>query len=337
MNPYELHSFNAAVALAQNGQKAQAQAIFVDLGGKYPNDSNVLLWLAFTSNDLSRARACLDRVAVRDPANPALAAAWSWLISEEAKQMPTPPIISYAYQAQAAPQFSYSPATPSAQAQPGYSNSTYFSSTYGSSYDYEPTAPVPMQPQTWTKAELGPETAIVKPKKLTFFSAPVMLTLLLVGLLAFVLIAFIGPFGWLFGIDTVVAKGLPVYTNARRITLSEPDRAALLQTFQQGFGNSAGVVSKISCFEVYAIPQAERASALSYYDNEIKRQGWSAVPNGLRRGSVNIVAYRKDWLMFTLSGGSFMPDDKILGKAQYKVKPGDLVLMAVGVELDSLK
>lgn len=82
----DLQYFQQAVALAQAGRKAEAHVILTQLAQFHPDDSNLLLWLAFTSNDLAQSRALLERLMVLDPANPALGGAFDWLKAEEAKR-----------------------------------------------------------------------------------------------------------------------------------------------------------------------------------------------------------------------------------------------------------
>ncbi|MEI6045666.1 MAG: hypothetical protein WCS37_15070 [Chloroflexota bacterium] len=77
--------FNQAILFAQSGQREKARAIIVQLLRSEPNDPNLLLWLAFTSNKLEQARLALSKVRVIDPANPSLPDAESWLLQQEAQ------------------------------------------------------------------------------------------------------------------------------------------------------------------------------------------------------------------------------------------------------------
>lgn len=81
----DLQYFQQAVEMARAGRKVEAHTILVQLAQFNPDDSNLLLWLAFTSSDLAQSRAFLERLMVLDPSNPSLSSAMDWLKSEEAK------------------------------------------------------------------------------------------------------------------------------------------------------------------------------------------------------------------------------------------------------------
>lgn len=51
MKEPELSQFNQAIALAQAGHKQDAYDLFSSLRQHYPQDLNLLLWLAFTTPD----------------------------------------------------------------------------------------------------------------------------------------------------------------------------------------------------------------------------------------------------------------------------------------------
>jgi hypothetical protein len=88
MQPAELEKFNQAVALAQAGRKQEARSLLAELLRTYPNDPNVLLWFAFTTDDLNQSRLALEKVRALDPANPALPGAESWLAQQQAAMAP---------------------------------------------------------------------------------------------------------------------------------------------------------------------------------------------------------------------------------------------------------
>lgn len=92
MLPGDLQTFNQAVWLAQSGGKQEAHALLRQLAEAYPDNPNVLLWLAFTSDNLTQARFTLDRVALLEPSNPVLADAYNWLGQAEgsARSVPVP-------------------------------------------------------------------------------------------------------------------------------------------------------------------------------------------------------------------------------------------------------
>lgn len=91
MQGAELEKFNQAVALANAGRKAEAQAILAQLVTLYPEEPNVLLWYAFTSDDLSQAEIAIERVRLLNPLNPALPQAESWLAQQLTANSPVSP------------------------------------------------------------------------------------------------------------------------------------------------------------------------------------------------------------------------------------------------------
>lgn len=86
MQNADLESFNHAVELANTGRKQEARAILAQLLRTYPNDPNILLWLAFTTEDLNQSRQAIQKARMIDPNYPALAGAESWLAQQEQKQ-----------------------------------------------------------------------------------------------------------------------------------------------------------------------------------------------------------------------------------------------------------
>ncbi len=84
--PDYLTRFNQAVALNNTGRKAEAHLMLKDLLPAKPGDSNLLMWLAFTSEQMSEARGWLNKATEIDPNNPSRASAKNWLAGEEARQ-----------------------------------------------------------------------------------------------------------------------------------------------------------------------------------------------------------------------------------------------------------
>lgn len=84
MQSADLESFNQAVVLANAGRKQEARTILAQLLGNYPNDPNVLLWFAFTTEDLNQSRQAIQKVRFFDPNHPTLPGAESWLAQQEA-------------------------------------------------------------------------------------------------------------------------------------------------------------------------------------------------------------------------------------------------------------
>ena len=92
MNQQDLAQFNQAINLAQSGQKQTAYNLLSQLAkqGDNSQDSNLMLWLVFTSPNLVEAAQTLDYATRRDPNNPSLTAAREWLVTERAKEFNPP-------------------------------------------------------------------------------------------------------------------------------------------------------------------------------------------------------------------------------------------------------
>ena len=95
MNALDTQTFNQAVALANSGQKREANRQLKSLLQTNPTDGSLLLWTAFTSSDLNEAGDLLGRASAVDPGNASLPGAKQWLTAERAKlptlaPMPTP-------------------------------------------------------------------------------------------------------------------------------------------------------------------------------------------------------------------------------------------------------
>jgi hypothetical protein len=89
-----LERFNTAVRLAQAGKKVEAHSKLKELEIIRPNDSNLLLWLTFTTQDIKAARQWLQKLRQLDPQNPSLVGAYRWLAEEEYKN-PTRQALSF--------------------------------------------------------------------------------------------------------------------------------------------------------------------------------------------------------------------------------------------------
>jgi hypothetical protein len=92
MQPADLIQFNQAVEQLNSGTKAEAYRQIKQLSSKYPDDPNVLLWLAFTSPDLKESEDAIQRISLLDPSNQNLNAARTWLQNEKAKSAPKAPL-----------------------------------------------------------------------------------------------------------------------------------------------------------------------------------------------------------------------------------------------------
>ncbi|MEI6044821.1 MAG: hypothetical protein WCS37_10745 [Chloroflexota bacterium] len=79
MNSIDLEAFNRAIQLDHAGDKPAAHAILNKLRIYYPQDPNLLLWIAFTATNLGEAKGVLEAVSQLDPQNPSLASASTWI------------------------------------------------------------------------------------------------------------------------------------------------------------------------------------------------------------------------------------------------------------------
>jgi hypothetical protein len=84
----ELEAFNRALALAETGNKAGAYEILTKLYRDHPDNSRVLLCIAFTAGSLEEARKVLQKASLLDPTNPSLSGAKNWLARREAQEKP---------------------------------------------------------------------------------------------------------------------------------------------------------------------------------------------------------------------------------------------------------
>jgi hypothetical protein len=85
MRPEDLQCFNQAVAMAQTGQKTAAYQLLLKLNQTYPDNANLLLWLAFTSASLAEARTLINKAAWLEPNNIAIPGAKDWLMQAESQ------------------------------------------------------------------------------------------------------------------------------------------------------------------------------------------------------------------------------------------------------------
>lgn len=99
MTNQDLQAMNQAIALAQTGLKDDAHAALSQLLQKYPTEPNLLLWLAFTSNNQAQAESFLKRAEQADPQNPTLANARSWVADQFANRTASPPTTPVATEA----------------------------------------------------------------------------------------------------------------------------------------------------------------------------------------------------------------------------------------------
>lgn len=86
MNTADQIVFNSAVALAQSGYCDAAFSVLNSLLNYYPEDPNLLFWLALTSSDKDKAYTATETLARITPKNPALNAVRVFLELQDVKQ-----------------------------------------------------------------------------------------------------------------------------------------------------------------------------------------------------------------------------------------------------------
>src|SRR5690349_17805680 len=91
MTPEDTARFNKAVSLASQGETQSAYTELRALQVSYQADSNLLLWLAFTSPDPAEASRNIEYVQQTDPSNPQLQGAKNWLAAR--LPAPQPPVM----------------------------------------------------------------------------------------------------------------------------------------------------------------------------------------------------------------------------------------------------
>lgn len=92
MSQRDLQKLNQAIILIRSLRKYEAFEILAELVKKYPEESNLWLWMAYASETSTQAQQALQRATQLNPTNPALAAAWEWYDSQFSfsRAMPTP-------------------------------------------------------------------------------------------------------------------------------------------------------------------------------------------------------------------------------------------------------
>jgi tetratricopeptide (TPR) repeat protein len=298
MNSNDLAQFNQATALSQAGQKAQAYKILSQLARTYPNDSNVLLWLAFSADDLRESRQLLDKVAQIDPQNATLPGAREWLAQEEQKQA----VVAVPVMA--------APALPAPEKKSWRDRG-------------ESTA----LPKPDPAAAATPDGVVPKPpeepkeKASWLFSSAAILggIVILAGILFFL-------FSTIFLGDKLVAKGLPVYANATRVEFDQRDKD-VVDAYSKLMTASTGGLLKDVSLEIYKVKKTELSKFVQFYNTEMKKQGWegSSVNTGTNSG----VFYLKEkkMLIFTTSSSTGLVGN-------YNITPDDTLIVGIYGELD---
>ncbi|HEX2912878.1 MAG TPA: hypothetical protein VH186_18880 [Chloroflexia bacterium] len=322
MIPAELQGFNQAISLAQAGRKEEAHLILMQLAQTNPDDYNLLLWLAFTSSDLSLARIWIDRVAQQEPANPSLASARSWLIEQETRQAREASVAAQPVGAGAsAGRFSGYQSNPGPTADFGHAQP----------YAYSQPQPAPASTGAYDNRQLYSTDEAATGRSRSFLLPVVGLIagVVIVAIIAIVAITFLSGGG---NSDKIAAKGLPVYSGATRLTLSEAEQKTLMDSFAQNTD-----MNKIQdlAVEFYSIKREDKPNVISYYDNQIKNQGWIA-PKGsslsVPHGSVNVYTRDNDTKAVLVVTASIAKNNNDKAFLKDKIKPEELLLFVMYAE-----
>lgn len=94
MRQEDVAELSRAIHLAQTSNKTAAHSILINLAAKYPGNTLILLWFAFTAPTLAESRSAISRATQLAPANPDVKSAQSWLDAEIAKAGVTTPALA---------------------------------------------------------------------------------------------------------------------------------------------------------------------------------------------------------------------------------------------------
>ncbi len=303
MNPNDLARFNQAIALSQAGKKPKAYSLLAQLAQAYPTDSNILLWMAFSSSDLRESRQLLDRVAQLDPQNATLPGAKEWLAQEEQKQAV---VVATVVAAPALPV----PA-PAAEKK----------SWRDSGESTELPKPNPTAAATPDGVVPKPPEEPKEKASWLFSSAAILGGIVILAVILVVL------FSTIFLGDKLAAKGVPVYANSSRLELEQSDKD-LMDAYTKLMGASTAGVVKDTSIEIYKVKKTELSKAVQYYNSELKNKGWEG--RSISANGISGKVYAKD-------------NSKILAlysvptielKGNYNITAEDVLLVGFYAEID---
>ena len=332
MNNAELEIFKGAVSLAQTGYKAEGHSRLKGLEGANSNDSNLLLWLAFTSGDLTTARFYLDRVSRLDPTNPSLPGAQGWLRSEEAKYpQPTFATASATYPA---PNPTSSATYPSYVGAPLSSPQPRQLEPLPSNISFQNSPPA--QANTlpdWYRPERDEEGSQRRRDGLLRLVVALVVVLVVVGVIALIL-SLMGVFGTTAAApapDAIAAQGLPVYPATNRLVLTPEDQAKFNKGVNQSISQYTSTDYKLA-MEFYTIKPGEKATMQTFYDTELKKLGWTVPSNNtVTKNSVTGKFYLKGQKILLIETIPLTKDD-VLEAARYHFDLNDLMMAVMTME-----
>jgi hypothetical protein len=305
MQPSDLQRFNYAVSLAQSGQKIEANNLLRELSRAYPNDTNVWLWLAFTSSDGAAARFALDRAAQTDPANPALAGARQWVQQE----FPAPPVA----------------------ANPTFTPATYGMSSYGS-------APMPggqvLQAQSAynqppLQASLRTADLLADDHKARRGWKVIVPVLTVIGFLLFLGLRIF----WRMDVNPFEDTTVPPYGSSAVIKFSDEK----VEEFKRGMVENAreGYTIKDVQLRTYLSNTGEQTRILNFYSKEMPDKGWRYLKQ-FKDGDNVALYYGKGKdnaaliMVYKIDRGSYYT----LGIPE-PYKPGDIVIFVFNFKMEA--
>ncbi len=353
MNPADLQTFNRAVAQAQAGEKAAAYSVLYQLYPAYPNNPNLLLWLAFTADNLAVARQRLNQAAQADPANSSLAGAFGWLAEQEQAQAYVSPVAQFAGQSSSFEPGATAPVSANFQAAPRQTSSSV--STATADIDFllsspPPAAPAPVNsappisfatPSPETPAPAAPEpepafagapeatTQTFEPARRKIFSSTVV-----IGLLGLIVVGFIGLVTFLVITSSGGLGDMPAPNNSRSLDLGAAGQS---MEVMKAFGMSG--------YALYVT--TEKPSSLqAFYDSKMTGKGWQKSTGSAKLSSSatpklsggNTLTFQKDKRasMIVIAGPLSAEDAKTFastgGPFSEKPKAGESVVILMEID-----
>lgn len=305
MNQPDKQKLNQAQSLLQQGRKAQAHAVLLDLSKNNPDDSLVWLWLAYTSDDLIYAGSYLQRVKRLDPQNEVLPDAEAWLAHEESRRY-------VAEGSSRKPAMPLDDALSQLQARPRPRETRLQHARRTGKFPDE-------------AAQLA---ARKKSRRRNRAGIVVSLFFLIIFLLLGVGLAYLIANNRA-SVDTLRQAGLPVYPGAVRLTLTAQDRDTLIKSYAASQPDNARELE----FEFYRLKKSEQYTALSYYDTEMRQLGWQPpAQNAVNSDPFNLNSYRKDKQFFFVFTSEVPQNASPLPSLRSQLTAADLLLIVFHTE-----
>ena len=327
MNSADLQIFNQAVATAQSGQTQAAHATLTSLNQRYPTDTNVLLWMAFTASNWNTASAYIEKVAQFEPNNPSLAGARQWLASQKPLSSP---VESIGY-----PNFEVSGTTPGNNI---YSNP--------SGYEAFPGATMPSQAYNPADASISQGAKVTKSRKPWLMVMAAVIVVLLIAITVVVVLngsnttRTFGTTGTTKTPGTTATFDIPAPPNGRSITL-DGFLDGVLKQLQESQVQSTQDVIKNSQTAYYAVPNGMLSGLSTFYTQQMTGRGWSAATISIPTNNLTVAQlYTKDTKSAAiLMVGPVTAQDLLSVPAELndKFKAGDVLVIVIEFDKNNAK